>query len=83
MATHKPTQADLETIGDFSWSGLGIGGLGRHTELSVVPTVKRIGEIERMDAEKRVCIVCGQSDLFDGAMFTTCRESGKCDDCFG
>lgn len=83
MTENKPTKADLETIGDFSWSGLGIGGLAHYEEISIVPTPERIEQIERMAAIDRICSVCGGSEQFDGTMFTTCRESGKCDDCFG
>jgi len=66
---------------DFSHSGLGIGGLGRHIETPIVPSIEAIKRVEQMEREMIVCRRCGQSDLFDGAMFTT-SGTNICDDCF-
>ena len=67
---------------DFDRTGLGIGGLGRHEEPPIVPTVKAIKRLERMEAGATHCRRCGCSDVFDGAMFTT-GGGDVCDDCFG
>jgi hypothetical protein len=67
---------------DFD-SGLGIGGLGRHIEEKPVPTVEQVKRLEQMEARATYCRKCGQSDVFDGAMFTTDPSSGLCDDCYG
>ena len=65
---------------DFD-SGLGIGGLGRNQEAPIVPTVEQIERVEQLEASATYCRTCGQSDVFDGAMFTTGGGS-VCDDCF-
>ena len=61
--------------------GFGIGGLGRHVEPTTVPTVAQMARLEKMEARARYCRRCGQSDVFDGAMFTT-GGGDICDDCF-
>lgn len=66
---------------DFD-QGFGISGLGRHEETPIIPTVEVIERLEKLEAEATYCRVCGCSDLFDGAMFTT-GDGDVCDDCFG
>lgn len=65
---------------DFD-SGLGIGGLGRHQEKPIIPTVAQMERMEKLEAQATTCRRCGQSDL-DGAMFTTGGGGSICDDCF-
>ncbi len=65
---------------DFD-SGLGIGGLGRHIEQPVVPTIAAIERVERTEKTAIYCRKCGQSDVWDGAMFTT-GGGDVCDDCY-
>lgn len=67
---------------DFD-KGFGIGGLGRHVEAPVIPTIAQMKRLERLEAQAHSCRRCGESDVFDGAMFTTAPSSGLCDDCFG
>lgn len=67
---------------DFD-QGFGIGGLGRHTEKPFVPTITQMQRLERIEAQAIYCRKCGQSDIIDGAMFTTDAHSGLCDDCYG
>lgn len=78
-------QADAikENAHDFSTSGLGIGGAGSYVEQPIIPTIAAIKRVERMEQRATYCKRCGDSDVFDGAMFTTARGSGICDDCFG
>jgi hypothetical protein len=66
---------------DFD-QGFGIGGLSRHEEKPVVPSEKALERYERLQREARYCRLCGQSDVFDGAMFTT-LGGDICDDCAG
>lgn len=66
---------------ELGTSGLGIGGLGSHTEQAPAPTAEMIGRVEQMEREAMVCRSCGSSEL-SGAMFTTMASSGICDDCF-
>ena len=61
--------------------GFGIGGLGHYEEPPVIPTVAQIERLERLEARSTVCRRCGQSDAFDGAMFTT-GGGDVCDDCY-
>ena len=63
--------------------GFGIGGLGRHVEDPIIPTVEQMKRVEAAEAKMRICKRCGASDLYDGAMFTTIKGSGYCDDCVG
>lgn len=67
--------------GSFGQSGLGIGGLANYVEPVGLPSVAAIKRQERIEREMQVCNGCGQSDLIDGAMFTTMAGSGYCDDC--
>jgi len=67
---------------DFD-KGFGIGGLGRHAEEPIIPTVEQMKRIETAEAKMQTCRRCRQSDLYDGAMFTTDPSSGLCDDCYG
>ena len=60
----------------------GIGSLGRHVEMPATPSLAAMERIEKMEARACYCRRCGQSDVFDGAMFTTGGGS-ICDDCFG
>jgi hypothetical protein len=69
-----------ESPHDFD-SGLGIGGLGRHQEKPIIPTVAQMERMEQLEAKATTCRRCGQNDTFDGAMFTT-GGGNTCDDCF-
>ena len=77
-----PLIPDNESPHDFSHSGLGIGGLSSYEEPTVIPTVKQMERLEKMEQRATRCRRCGQSDEFDGAMFTT-GGGNVCDDCFG
>lgn len=68
--------------GDFD-RGFGIGGLGRYVEDPIIPSLAAMERAERMEAQARYCSRCGESDLFDGVMFSTDPGSGLCDDCYG
>ena len=67
---------------DFSRSGLGIGGLGSYQEPPFIPTVAQMERMDQMEASATTCRKCGESDVMDGAMFSTDRSSGLCDDCY-
>ena len=67
---------------DFSESGLGIGGLAHHEEKPIAPSARAVERVERMHQRETICRICGQSDVFDGAMFTT-YGGNICDDCGG
>ena len=67
---------------DFD-GGFGIGGLGRYVEEPIIPTVEQMNRQEALERRARRCRKCGQTDVFDGAMFTVDPESGLCDDCYG
>lgn len=56
-------------------------GLGRHEEKPIAATAVQIGRMEAQARRERICRRCGQSDIFDGAMFTT-GGGNICDDCF-
>ena len=73
------TKTELRQL-DFD-RGFGIGGLGRHVEQPIVPSIAAIERVEKMEARATYCRHCGQSDVFDGAMFTT-GGGNICDDCF-
>jgi len=60
----------------------GIGSLSSYEETPIIPTVAQIQRVAKMESEARYCRCCGQSDVFDGAMFTTDPSSGLCDDCY-
>ena len=62
----------------------GIGGIGLYTENEspIIPSVRVIEQYERMAAHARRCRRCGQTDVFDGVMFTL-GDGDICDDCFG
>ena len=62
--------------------GFGIGGLGRHQEDPMIPTVAQMEKMDRMRARATRCRRCGQTDMFHGAMFTTVGGD-ICDDCCG
>ena len=66
---------------DFSRSGLGIGSLSHHIEDPLIPSEAGLARVEQMHTQATTCRRCHQSDLFDGAMFTTDPASGLCDDC--
>ena len=66
---------------DFDRGGFGIGGLGRYEEPPFIPTKAQMDKLECMEARATYCRRCGESDVFDGAMFTTLASSGLCDDC--
>lgn len=78
---YEESGAQAENSRDFGHSGLGIGGLGRHIEETLIPSVEAIVRVEKMEAQAQYCKQCGESDVFDGAMFTTMAGSGYCDDC--
>jgi hypothetical protein len=75
-----PTPATQQAP-DFD-GGFGIGGLGRHEETPIIPSVKAIERVQRMHDTDVICRRCGSSKNFDGAMFTT-GGGDVCDDCFG
>lgn len=81
--TYKPVQQETsdENPHDFSRSGLGIGGLGRHEEPATWPTAATMERMDKLDAQQR-CRHCGGRE-WTGAMFTTDPSSGLCDDCYG
>lgn len=80
--SYRPVTASPAATGyDFD-GGFGIGGLGRHVEKPIIPSVEAIERVERMEQRATYCKRCGQSDVFDGAMFTTDASSGLCDDCY-
>lgn len=62
---------------------MGIGGLGIYAENEApfVPSERAIERYEKLAAQARTCRRCGQTDVFDGAMFTT-SGGDVCDDCF-
>lgn len=62
---------------------LGIGGIGIYAdnEMPIVPSERAIARLERMEKRATYCRRCGQSDVFDGAMFTTLGGTNICDDC--
>ena len=63
--------------------GFGIGGLARYAEPPVIPTVQQMERVAKLEAQAVRCRRCGDTDMFDGAMFTTDAASGLCDDCYG
>jgi hypothetical protein len=79
----QPPQPPDESPYDFDSGGFGIGGLGRYEEPPVIPSAKALERYERLEKRATYCRQCGQSDVFDGAMFTTLAGSGLCDDCVG
>lgn len=80
-ASSVADQPANESPYDFD-GGFGIGGLGRHEEKPIIPSVKVLERYERKAAQARTCRRCGQTDVFDGAMFTT-LGGNICDDCAG
>jgi hypothetical protein len=78
LVSEEPARDDAS---DFD-QGFGIGGLGRHIEAPIIPTVEAIARVEEMEQRAQTCRKCGQNDVFDGAMFTTAQDSGLCDDCY-
>lgn len=66
---------------DFDRGGFGIGGLGSYEEPPVIPTLAQMERLEQLERQARYCRRCHQSDVFDGAMFTT-GGGDICDDCF-
>lgn len=78
----EPPQPAKQRGYDFD-RGFGIGGLGRYEETPFIPTIRQIEQLEHLEATDTVCRRCGGSENFDGAMFTTDRSSGYCDDCYG
>ena len=75
-----PAGSKQTTRPDFD-KGFGIGGLGRYVEDPIIPTVAQIERHEKMEAQATFCSRCGESDAFDGAMFTT-GGGNVCDDCY-
>lgn len=82
VAADNPVAQPTENVHDFSHSGLGIGGLGRHEEAPIIPSIAAMKRVENLERQAHTCRKCGQTDVFDGAMFTTAPSSGLCDDCF-
>ena len=67
---------------DFD-KGFGIGGLANYIEpIIIIPSIATIERMKRIEAKMQTCRRCKQTDLFDGAMFTTDPASGLCDDCY-
>ena len=62
---------------------MGIGGIGIYTEneMPLIPSESAWAHYEKQAARARTCRRCGQTDVFDGAMFTT-GGGDICDDCF-
>ena len=75
-----PVPAPAAEPCDFD-GGFGIGGLGNYQEPPTIPTIAQMARLEEMEARARYCQKCGESDVFDGAMFTT-GGGDVCDDCF-
>jgi hypothetical protein len=67
---------------DFSWSGLGIGGINDDQSMPEIPSLAVIGRQLRLAETDIICRRCGASMHFDGAMFTN-GGGDVCDDCFG
>ena len=67
-------------MSDFD-KGFGVGGLANYDELSIIPSIAAMKRLEQIEAAMQVCRRCGESDLLDGAMFTT-GGSNVCDDCY-
>ena len=78
--TFAPVSAPTSRPYDFD-GGFGIGGLGNYQEPHFIPTEAQMARLEEMEARASYCRRCGESDLFDGAMFTT-GGGDICDDCF-
>ncbi len=86
MATTKITKEQYEKMQQgkgFDRTGLGIGRLSQHTEPTPTPSARQIERVVRKTRQAQTCCRCGQSDTWDGAMFTTDPSSGICDDCYG
>jgi hypothetical protein len=62
-------------------SGLGIGGINNDQSMPVIPSLRAIERVQKMHDTDTICKRCGQSENFDGAMFTTLGGSNICDDC--
>jgi hypothetical protein len=77
----NPAQSTESPL-DFDSGGFGIGGLARYEERPVVPSERALKCYEKMAQRATRCRRCGQTDVFDGAMFTT-LGGDICDDCAG
>jgi len=80
LLKQSPVVVDESPL-DFSSSGLGIGGINNDQTMPFVPSVAAIKRVQRMRDNDVVCLRCGASQNFDGAMFTT-GGGDVCDDCF-
>ncbi len=49
----------------------------------VTPSLASVEKYDRASKQTKHCKVCGQSDSFDGAMFTVDSSRKTCDDCYG
>lgn len=76
------TPAPITSVGFTDTdSGLGIGGINNDQSIPVIPSARALARVQRLSDTDKVCIRCGASKHFDGAMFTTIAGSGICDDC--
>jgi hypothetical protein len=68
---------------DFSESGLGIGGAGRHNvESETAELVARGKLVARPSNRKQMrCRSCGQTGYAGEYPFSTAPSTGLCDDC--
>ena len=66
---------------DFDRTGVGVSRLSQHDEKPIIPTPQAIKRLECLEQQATTCNSCHQTDVFDGAMFTTDPASGMCDDC--
>ena len=85
VTEYRESLGELEVLqesvsSDFD-GGFGIGGLGRYEETPSIPTVQQMQREDAWIAKLRRCRKCGQ--LEGDVMFSTCPDSGLCDDCFG
>lgn len=83
---HHPDDEQTTTLTpvpmDFD-QGFGIGGLGRFVEDPIIPTIAQMKKLEQLEAQATYCRMCGESDVFDGAMFGNNGKSSRlCNDCY-
>lgn len=79
----EDSEKAVPVVEDEYCGAMGIGGVGVYAdnEMPTVPSIAAIERVSRMEREATYCRRCGQSDAFDGAMFTT-GGCDICDDCF-
>ena len=79
---HHPDEKQRAESHDFD-QGFGIGGLGRYVEDPVIPTIAQVKRLEQLEAQATYCRICGESDVFDGAMFCNNGKASRlCNDCY-